>query len=580
MAVLRFDLVPNIDEPTLVLAVIGRVAAGQRDVEAISADLDRPEEQVRAALDAAAWLGLVWAGAEPTLTARGLEVAGATGRRQTQLYGEAVWRQPLAAALLRGHEAPDLALALRVLREAAPGAPELRLQRQARCLLALSLPARTHTPRRSARGGEQVPLPLATLGRPTPDEAASPVEALIRALLDHGELAEAHLPAVLAREGLAGAPLAPLLDALEARGVARRLGDGLVAAAAPASADDQPCLERLSEGGLALAFPSSLIELARGHHALNEALRAVDPAAPRLPSPLDPRRLVHGGLLAPGERPLRAVPDALSLRLRALECCPALALLGAALLLDRRAEGALHVEHRADTTLRWRSGPSLPLLDALADFAVALGHVVLRPSRGGLDGAGLASTATALGIAAWTGQRLRLDEPLFARLQRDPEAGALLDHLDPLARRLGDWLEERAPRRRAAPAGQRLFVYGSLLAGQRHAGRLPTLPRSPALARGRLWLLPEGYPALAPAPRGAAVHGELVEGLSEAQLAELDEFEEVDRGLYRRARLRVTREGRTVEAWAYVQDEPALRSRGAEPLALEDWRLRSPDLAP
>lgn len=77
MSVLRFDLVPAADDPALILAIVGRVAAGQRDAEAIAADLDRPIEQVRPALDAAAWLGLVWAGAEPSLTARGLEIGRA-----------------------------------------------------------------------------------------------------------------------------------------------------------------------------------------------------------------------------------------------------------------------------------------------------------------------------------------------------------------------------------------------------------------------------------------------------------------------------------------------------------------------
>ena len=117
----------------------------------------------------------------------------------------------------------------------------------------------------------------------------------------------------------------------------------------------------------------------------------------------------------------------------------------------------------------------------------------------------------------------------------------------------------------------RIFVYGSLRGGLRHADELGALPRAPASVRGALWLLAEGYPALCPDADGARVRGEIVDGVDPARLAALDAFEGVERGLYRRETVLAEQDGERVpcEAWTLPAEE--LRRRGATPLALLDW---------
>jgi gamma-glutamylcyclotransferase (GGCT)/AIG2-like uncharacterized protein YtfP len=100
-----------------------------------------------------------------------------------------------------------------------------------------------------------------------------------------------------------------------------------------------------------------------------------------------------------------------------------------------------------------------------------------------------------------------------------------------------------------------LFVYGTLRAGGPAAGLLAGLRRWPARCPGILYALPAGYPALQPSTSGW-VDGELLAPPDLRRLALLDRYEGVDEGLYRRAEMRVECEGRRVNAWVYVMDDP------------------------
>lgn len=107
-----------------------------------------------------------------------------------------------------------------------------------------------------------------------------------------------------------------------------------------------------------------------------------------------------------------------------------------------------------------------------------------------------------------------------------------------------------------------LFVYGTLRTGGPAAKLLGGLGRAPARARGVLYRMPAGYPALRPSTE-SWVDGELVDPPGTVRMGLVDRYEGVDEGLYRRARMVVECRGRPVHAWVYVMDDPV--ARGGQP---------------
>lgn len=98
-----------------------------------------------------------------------------------------------------------------------------------------------------------------------------------------------------------------------------------------------------------------------------------------------------------------------------------------------------------------------------------------------------------------------------------------------------------------------LFAYGGLTRPEvmeRLLGRLP--PYRPAVLYNHRRVLDEetGFFRVVPS-QGSKVDGLLYEGLSEAELAKLDEYEEVGRGLYRRERAEVRVGNLRRSAWIY-----------------------------
>ena len=283
-----------------------------------------------------------------------------------------------------------------------------------------------------ARDGTTValsdPVYRAWLAARVAGEAPAPVDARRFAAWDALVLGEgADDPATALARALGGRALASLPAA----------GD----AGPPIAATAAPFVEVLDTPGLALCFPSTLGGVALGLRELNAALRTTTPDRP---GALSARSRVHGGLVAPGERPPRSIPDLVTLRLRALSTAPAFSLLGALLLLDRRLGRKLRIQLGHDEpSVRWGRLPLGPLIDVLASFAVSQGWVVSRPPPGAgqLRGADLVAAASTLGLIERTGSRIVLDELLFMRLQDDPEAGLIGDQLQPLADRLHRWLD-------------------------------------------------------------------------------------------------------------------------------------------
>lgn len=117
-----------------------------------------------------------------------------------------------------------------------------------------------------------------------------------------------------------------------------------------------------------------------------------------------------------------------------------------------------------------------------------------------------------------------------------------------------------------------LFVYGTLMAGEPQGGLLKRFAREEASVPGRLYRLPQGYPALQPAQvgQGSRVFGELVRGVDPRLIPVLDQYEGVAEGLYRRIRVDVTSGLRTWPAWAWVMDDPP--ARGGVRIPKGRWR--------
>ncbi len=192
-------------------------------------------------------------------------------------------------------------------------------------------------------------------------------------------------------------------------------------------------LDVLGEPGLVLAFPETLAQLSGGITWVHKQWRSVvqNPAGVRPPSPLDVRTGVHAGLLSPGETPPRNIPDALSLRLRAMRAVPAFALLVAAGMLHRRK--VIRIRMRGNTVIiEAPERRECPWGLVLARVARARGWT-LCPTLAPPRWRELLHTAADLGLMvrlpgdAWT-----IDETLAWRLDHDAEHHELHDRLLPL----------------------------------------------------------------------------------------------------------------------------------------------------
>jgi gamma-glutamylcyclotransferase (GGCT)/AIG2-like uncharacterized protein YtfP len=117
-----------------------------------------------------------------------------------------------------------------------------------------------------------------------------------------------------------------------------------------------------------------------------------------------------------------------------------------------------------------------------------------------------------------------------------------------------------------------LFVYGTLMRGQRNEGYLMDLPCWPATTRGHLFHVPAGYPALVPDAAGAEITGEVMRLEDLTRLRILDLLEGVPDGLFRRVRLPVRSMDRPGEAWAWTIDAKTAKRRRYRPLRTSSWR--------
>lgn len=139
-----------------------------------------------------------------------------------------------------------------------------------------------------------------------------------------------------------------------------------------------------------------------------------------------------------------------------------------------------------------------------------------------------------------------------------------MKHLPPLAR-------ERAERElglRKPRTEHRVFVYGTLLTGERNARWALGARRVPAYARGTIYDTGFGYPAFV--RKGETrIEGELL-FVNDEGFKSMDRLEGYPR-LYRREEIMVTTESGRRKAWVYIMNR---LPEHAKVIESGDWRNR------
>ena len=107
-----------------------------------------------------------------------------------------------------------------------------------------------------------------------------------------------------------------------------------------------------------------------------------------------------------------------------------------------------------------------------------------------------------------------------------------------------------------------LFIYGSLRDPRVRArllGERTDLTTCPAALQGHARQMVGGfdYPFVVPSAPDDQVNGEIILGLSDADYAILDQYEDVDEGLYVRTTVTVETENGPVDAWTYLRGPAA-----------------------
>jgi len=243
----RAALVPNANNPRLLLRMVSLISVGIRQPRALSQILGVEVRTVHYYTQAAEWLGLLAGETEPQLTDAGLDLAFAEPGERMELYAQAVWNNPLAAEILQdGGQLPETPSVAALIRTLEPTMSATTARRRASAVRGLLKPAVGRKPSATRSRGLQMALPF-RLHTP----ATSPAVALawnrrvdLRAgaednpdvygriltnLLDHGELNSHQFRAVLDAMGAQDAGIGTYTEMAIRRGDAVRLDNVLVA---------------------------------------------------------------------------------------------------------------------------------------------------------------------------------------------------------------------------------------------------------------------------------------------------------------------------------------------------------------
>lgn len=241
----RSLLVPNANNPRLLLRLVRLVAGGIRRQRALAEALGVEVRTVHYYTQAGEWLGLLATDREVHLTRLGLDLVFSSPRRRPRVYAEAVWRNPFTRRLLQGRSTlPDTEAVAAFILQEEPEMSPVTARRRASAVRGLVEPAVGLAPANRGSAALQLSLPFPASfaeggGEPevrSPADLRAGIEdnpdlyaRLLRLLLDHGELSLGHVRALLDRSGAADAPLGSYCEMAVRRGDARRLGDRLVA---------------------------------------------------------------------------------------------------------------------------------------------------------------------------------------------------------------------------------------------------------------------------------------------------------------------------------------------------------------
>lgn len=484
------------------LRVLEAVFGGVRRPASIARLLDVEIRVVRVYIAHATWIGLARDAPEPHLTPLGLEFVLAT-RLRADVMARAVAAHP---ALTRSTEVEAIEIALLQAGVSASLALARRDARAIRRLVEGAKRARADLPDAQLSFAFPGPLPdnPRSAGAESGDDSLDVYAAVLRGLLEHGELSLATLRGLLDAAGAENAGLGAYAALAVRRKDASRRGETLVVTSGavqrfqlaesavsialsdpdfrhwleggtPAASEEQRCLrwgrrlfgvqpvaealkrllfgrrlgsfplagdagpdlppptgpftDAIANGPVAFSLSRTVSALDAGlswvHGAWRSAVMA--PAAARVPSVLDSRIAVYGGLFSPGDALPRNIPDLLSLRLRAVRNTPTLTLLAAAADLHRHK--LLRLRDRGDTVWVEAPGKQPVTFDELIDVvAKSRGWVISRaPTRSPWPS--IVNAAVKLGILTRCRDLVTIDETFFLRLGSDPEHHELHERL-------------------------------------------------------------------------------------------------------------------------------------------------------
>ena len=244
----RADLIPNANNPRLLQRLVRLVASGIRRQRALAEVLGVELRTVHYYTQAGEWLGLLATDREVHLTPRGVEFAFAEARQRAKLYAKAIWSIPLIQTLLSGRgDLPDTEVIASFILESEPSMSPRTARRRATSLRGLVEPALRHRPKASDPKSQQLAFVFAGLSQDVPDEPAPnrPASAvdlragtdhnpdvyarLLTALLDHGEITNGQIRALLDEMGARDCPLGGYIELAVRRQDAIRQADRLIA---------------------------------------------------------------------------------------------------------------------------------------------------------------------------------------------------------------------------------------------------------------------------------------------------------------------------------------------------------------
>ena len=207
-------------------------------------------------------------------------------------------------------------------------------------------------------------------------------------------------------------------------------------------------LEIWNQPDLMLCCPPSLKLLMGGLDAVNRRLRAArgGSSSVGIPDLSECPIHIHGGLMHPGERLPKNVPDTLSLRLRALMNAPYLTLVAAILLGQRlMPEGPALETVSGRWMVRYGNRNVGPLLAVIDTFARSRQWVPCRRAPSPVTAQDLIQILESLGVTTSLSRGTVLSEKFFASMRTDVEEMEVHRQLRPLAEVFVAWLKTADP---------------------------------------------------------------------------------------------------------------------------------------